>query len=274
MKARLAKWKETLTSPTIDNYARALAKYKDFRRKTGESVAVSPDGVFQFLRDCVRHRTSYAQMQMYLTGLQKVYQEEDSARGRNGATLRTLDIKELMTAHEGVTLKWEPGTLEDTDEMDMVGRKQEKHSKVAELWMGVASGRWDAHLRCSPYVANTGPNSSCHTPLLPGEWTCGISSLPISFQLPFGASDRMRTRRLCFNASNGKRDLDGNIKIIGALRNKDPLLCATGALAVQLVVRYDIRKKPQPDFSSKTNWYSDKVVGVRESNQRVYLPDS
>jgi hypothetical protein len=46
----------------------------------------------------------------------------------------------------------------------------------------------------------------------------------------------------------GKQNEHGRLETIGALRNKQPLICVPSVLAFYLMIRWDLTEEPFPDF--------------------------
>jgi hypothetical protein len=60
--------------------------------------------------------------------------------------------------------------------------------------------------------------------------------------------------------SSGKTNQMGKKQFMGAMRHRDPRLCAMGAVAQLLCWRWEMSGEPPPDFSSKQAWYRLKLL--------------
>lgn len=117
-----------------------------------------------------------------------------------------------------------------------------------------------------------------HSMMLRGETTRG-AELPdlASHLLPNEGSECMA---IVLRVDAGKRIplADGGdsrrTHYHSALRSKDPLLCPVGALALWLVLRWDIiaAEKP-PDFADRASWYRAKLLPPRFSQPANPLSD-
>jgi hypothetical protein len=68
----------------------------------------------------------------------------------------------------------------------------------------------------------------------------------------------------CFSVvgliSNGKTNKFGKRQYGAAIRNKEPLLCTMGALALQFFYRWHCSGEKAPTFFIRNNWYQIKVL--------------
>jgi len=64
---------------------------------------------------------------------------------------------------------------------------------------------------------------------------------------------------LILTMGHGKMNQYGRMEYAGALRNKDPVICTLGALAVYLFWRWEFSGEPFPDFSHRAAWYDRKL---------------
>ena len=61
-----------------------------------------------------------------------------------------------------------------------------------------------------------------------------------------------------------KTNRGGKAQFMGAMRNKDPLLCPLGALSQYLFWHWQVDGKPAPDFGTRLLWYDLKLLLGRD----------
>ncbi|OXV07073.1 hypothetical protein Egran_05155 [Elaphomyces granulatus] len=64
---------------------------------------------------------------------------------------------------------------------------------------------------------------------------------------------------LILTMGHGKMNQYGRMEYAVALRNKDPVICPLGALAIYLFWRWEFSGEPFPNFSHRAAWYDRKV---------------
>ncbi|KAJ5561310.1 centromere DNA-binding protein complex CBF3 subunit [Penicillium sp. DV-2018c] len=79
---------------------------------------------------------------------------------------------------------------------------------------------------------------------------------------------------LIFTTRAGKENQFGHLETIGAMRNKEPVVCMLSGLAFYLLRRWDVGGEPFPDFSHRSSWYGirllKRLVGDNVQGQLSY----
>ena len=75
-----------------------------------------------------------------------------------------------------------------------------------------------------------------------------------------------------FLISSGKTNKTGNKEYIGALRYKDPILCAVGALAMLFFQRWHLSGEAPPNFKSRKSWYKTKLLVGKNKDLKITYP--
>jgi Centromere DNA-binding protein complex CBF3 subunit, domain 2 len=80
------------------------------------------------------------------------------------------------------------------------------------------------------------------------------------FTFEFKGEGPTKCMPLIFTTRAGKQNQHGRLETIGALRNKNPLICMLSRLAFYLLCRWDLGDEVFPDFSKWSAWYNIQVI--------------
>ena len=97
-----------------------------------------------------------------------------------------------------------------------------------------------------------------HHMLLRGQST-RHADLADLFTLPDLKEGITPCQPLILTMGHGKMNQYGKMEYAGALRNKDPVICPLGALAIYLFWRWEFSGEPFPNFSHRAAWYDRKL---------------
>ena len=75
-----------------------------------------------------------------------------------------------------------------------------------------------------------------------------------------------------FLISSSKTNKTSNKEYIGALRYKDLVLCAVGALAMLFFWRWHLAGEVPPDFKSRKSWYKTKLLVGKNKDSKITYP--
>ena len=75
-----------------------------------------------------------------------------------------------------------------------------------------------------------------------------------------------------FLLSGSKTNKTSNKEYIGALRHKDPVLCAVGALAMLFFWRWHLARDAPPNFKSRKSWYKTKLLVGKNKDSKITYP--
>jgi hypothetical protein len=72
---------------------------------------------------------------------------------------------------------------------------------------------------------------------------------------------------LIFTARESKQNQHGRLETIGALRNKNPIICVLSGLAFYLLYRWDLTDEPFPDFTARSLWYRIHLMKAAQGDR-------
>jgi hypothetical protein len=80
------------------------------------------------------------------------------------------------------------------------------------------------------------------------------------FTFEFKGEGPTQCMPLSFTTQAGKQNQHGRLETIGALRNKNPLICVLSRLAFYLLYRWDLTDEAFLDFSQRSAWYDIQLI--------------
>jgi hypothetical protein len=73
---------------------------------------------------------------------------------------------------------------------------------------------------------------------------------------------------LIMTMRGSKTNQFGRLETMGAFRNKDPFICAMGALGYYLLFRWDLTEEEFPDFTDRPRWYNIRLLLSAKPTQK------
>src|SRR5208282_174721 len=217
-------------------------------RAKGCKVKVSDD----VLQD--QTRLSWRSVRSYVTAVTDLYREQKAMGMNSHPTPREDNVREYLKSLQRRDAQREKEQFADKGRDTLLdGYTEDEFERVCyELWAQGDSSP-ECHFRTwvdillGHYMLTRGGDRR----------SAEISDL---FTFEFKGEGPTRCMPLIFTTRAGKQNQHGRLETIGALRNKNPLICMLSGLAFYLLCRWDLGDEAFPDFSKRSAWYNIKLI--------------